>query len=125
MTYTDMPIERDHLETDGTLLPVKPGTNAHELLSVLVENRDLGFTAGELAELTDVPRSSVGKTLSRLKDRGLVEKIDEYWLVADDALATHVGALLSLEALEARYGDDYYGRNDDWADGLPDLGDAE
>lgn len=125
MTYTDMPIERAHLEGDGALLPVKSGTNAHELLAVLVENQDLGFTASELAELTEVPRGSIGKTLSRLEERGLVEKIDGYWLVADDALATHVGALRSLEAVEARYGDDYYGRNDDWVDELPDLGDAE
>lgn len=125
MTSTDMPVEREYLESDAPSLPVKAGTNAYELLSVLIANADLGFTAGELDELTDVPSGSVGKTLSRLEDRGLVEHLDGYWVVADDTIADHVGALLSLDAVGARYGDDFYGRTDDWVAELPDLGDTE
>lgn len=116
-----MPIRLDEID-DQPSLPVKPGTNAHELLSVLVEHPDMGFTASELAELTDVPAGSVSKTLTRLDERGLVRRIDGYWAVADDVAATQVASLVSLDAIEDRYGDDYYGRTDDWADDLPDLG---
>jgi hypothetical protein len=31
-------------------------------------------------------------------------------------------AVLGLAAIEDRYGDDHYGRTDDWVEGLPDLG---
>lgn len=123
MTYTDMPIERDALGGDSPSIPVKPGTNAHAIMQVLIDHPDLGFTQSELAELTDVPSGSLGKTLSRLADRDLVERVDGYWLVADEAHADYVGSLLSLDAVEARYGDDYYGRDDEWAEDLPDLGD--
>jgi DNA-binding transcriptional ArsR family regulator len=116
-----MPVRIDTLE-DGRPLPVKPGTNAHELLSVLVDTPDLAFSAGELAELTDVPPGSVSKTLSRLEDDGLVRRIDGYWAATDDVTAKRVASLVSLGAIADRYGDDGYGRNDEWAEDLPDLG---
>ena len=116
-----MPIRIETLE-DGRSLPVKPGTNAHELLTVLVANGDLAFSAGELAELTDVPAGSVSKTLSRLEDEGLVRRIDGYWAAADDLTARQVAGLVSLEAIADRYGDDHYGEDDEWAEDLPDLG---
>ena len=120
-----MPVDRDHLESESPLLPVKAGTNAHALLSVLVQHPDLGFTAAELADLTDVPSGSVGKTLARLEERGLVEQLEGHWVVADDTVGDHVGSLLSLDAVEERYGDDFYGRSDDWVAELPDLGEDE
>jgi len=120
-----MPVDRDHLEDESPMLSVTAGTNAHELLSVLVEHADLGFTAAELAELTDVPAGSVGKTLARLEDRELVEQLDGHWVVADDTVADHVGSLLSLDVIEERYGDDFYGESDEWATDLPDLGEGE
>lgn len=123
MTTEDgtVPIKIDALE-DGPSLPVKPGSNAYRILNVLVENPDLAFSPAELAELTDVARGSVGKTLSRLDERGLVRSIDGYWAAADDLAATHLAGYVSLAAIEARYGDDEYGRSDEWADDLPDLG---
>lgn len=124
MTYTDMPIEREALDGDGSALPVKPGTNAHTILRVLLEHPDLGFTPSELAELTDIPSGSISKTLSRLADRDLVERIEGYWLVGDDTYAEYVGSMLSVDAIEDRHGDDYYGREEGWADELPDLGES-
>lgn len=123
MTFEDvrMPIEIEALE-NGPSLPVTPGTNAHEILSVLVENADLAFSPAELAELTSVPRGSVSKTLSRLEEKGLVRSIDGYWAAADDLAASHLAGYVSLAAIEARYGDDRYGREDDWAEDVPDLG---
>jgi DNA-binding transcriptional ArsR family regulator len=125
MTYADMPIERDALEADVPALPVKPGTNGHAILRVLLEHPDLGFTPSELADLTEIGPGSVSKTLSRLEDRDLVEQTEGYWMVADEAHATYVGSLLSLEAIEDRHGEDFYGREEGWADELPDLGESE
>lgn len=116
-----MPIAIETLEDDPPL-PVKPGTNGHEILSVLVENPDLAFSPAELTELTDVPRGSVGKTLSRLEERGFVRSTDGYWTVEDDVAASHLAGYVSLAAIEARYGDDGYGQDDEWAEDLPDLG---
>lgn len=116
-----MPIDVEFLEQWGAL-PVKPNTNEHALLSMLAEHPDKAFTAGELSTVTDVPIGSVSKSLARLLDKGLVRKLDGYWAVADDRVATRVASILSLEAIEARYGDDVYGRSDDWVDDLPDLG---
>lgn len=123
MTAEDstVPIKIDVLE-EGPSLPVKPGTNAYRILSVLVENPDLAFSPAELTELSDVPRGSVGKTLSRLDERGLVRSIDGFWAAADDLVAAHLAGYVSLASIEARYGDDEYGQSDEWADELPDLG---
>lgn len=94
-----MPIRLDALDDEGGV-PVKPGTNAHELLSVLAQHPDLGFTASELAELTDVPDASVGKTLSRLDEEGHVRNVDGYWAVAEDFEVAAVSNVVRLEDLE-------------------------
>jgi DNA-binding transcriptional ArsR family regulator len=123
MTIRDntVPIKIDALE-DGQSIPVKPGTNAHRILAVLVENADLAFSPAELVELTEVPRGSVGKTLARLEEKGLVRSIDGYWAAADDLAARQLAGYVSLAAIEGRYGDDAYGRDDDGVEDLPDLG---
>ena len=102
--------------------PIKPGTNAHELLTVLLDHPDMGFSPKELTELTDVPHSSVHKTLSRLQEKGLVRKVDSYWAVAEDVAASEIANVVSLQQIEAEYGDDAYGDDDEWADDAPDLG---
>lgn len=103
--------------------PVKPGTNAYELLSVLLDHPDMGFSPRELADLTDVPHSSVHKTLSRLQEKGLVRKVDSYWAVAEDVASSRIANVVSLQQIEAEYGDDAYGVDDEWAEEAPDLGD--
>ncbi len=102
--------------------PVKPGTNAHEILAVLLDHPDMGFSPKELAELTDVPHASVHKTLSRLRERGLVRKVDSYWAVTDDVAASRVANVVSLQSIEAEYGNDAYGDDDGWSEDVPDLG---
>lgn len=121
MRDSTVPIKIDALE-DGRSIPVKPGTNAHRILAVLVENADLAFSPAELAELTEVARGSVGKTLARLEEKGLVRSIDGYWAAADDLAASQLAGYVSLAAIGERYGDDAYGRDDEWAEDLPDLG---
>lgn len=116
-----MPIKIDATDDEGTP-PVKPGTNAHELLTVLLDHPEMGFTPKELAELTDVPHSSVHKTLSRLEEKGLVRTIDSYWAVTEDVAASRIANLVSLQQIETAYGEDAYGEDDDWATEVPDLG---
>lgn len=115
-----MPIK---LDSTDEAPPVRPGTNAHELLAVLLDRPDMGFTPKELAELTEVPHSSVHKTLARLREKGLVRKVDSYWAAAEDVAASRIANVVSLQQIEAEYGDDAYGRDDDWAEAVPDLGD--
>lgn len=115
-----MPIKLS--DTDVDTPPVKPGTNAHELLSVLLNHPKMGFSPKELAELTDVPHSSVHKTLSRLREKGLVRKVDSYWAVSDDIAASRIANAVSLQQVEAEYGDDAYGEDDGWAAEVTDLG---
>lgn len=114
-----MPIE---LDSTDEIPPVRPGTNAHELLSVLLDHPDMGFTPKELAQMTDVSHSSVHKTLSRLKEKGLVRKVDSYWAVSEDVAASRIANVVSLQQIEAEYGDDAYGADDEWAESAPDLG---
>ena len=114
-----MPI---NLDSNDETPPVKPGTNAHELLSVLLEHPDMGFTPKELAEMTAVPHSSVHKTLTRLREKGLVRKVDSYWALSEDVSSSRIANVVSLQQIEAEYGDDTYGTDDEWADMAPDLG---
>jgi len=115
-----MPIK---IESGGEDTPsVKPGTNAHELLTVLLDHPDMGFSPKELTELTDVPHSSVHKTLSRLREKELVRKVDSYWAVAEDVAASEVANVVSLQQIEAEYDNDVYGADDEWTDDAPDLG---
>lgn len=118
-----MPIQLDPDGNDESP-PVTPGTNAHELLEVLAEHPDMGFSPKELTELTSVAPGSVHKTLSRLEDRGLVRQVDSYWAIADDVAASRLANVVSLAAIEGTYGDDAYGA-DDWAENAPDLGENE
>ena len=115
-----MPIRID--SSGGDTPPVKPGTNAHELLTVLLDHPDMGFSPKELTELTDVPHASVHKTLSRLQEKGLVRKVDSYWAVTEDIAASEIANVVSLQQIEAEYGDDAYGDDDEWADDAPELG---
>jgi len=119
-----MPIKLDDGDdSDDAPSQIKPGTNAHEVLQVLVDHPDMAFAPREIVELTDVKRSSIHKTLARLRDRGLVRKVHgSYWTVEDDVASSHVANVVSLAAIDEQYGDDAYGEDDEWADAQPDLG---
>ncbi len=114
-----MPIKIDSVDEAP---PVKAGTNAHELLSVLLDHPEMGFSPKELAELTEVPHTSVHKTLARLREKGLVRKVDSYWAVSEDIASSRIANVVSLQQIEAEHGDDAYGEDDDWAEEVPDLG---
>lgn len=121
-----MPVEFDTYSPDDGRLDLTDGTNAHTLLSFLLEHPDIGFTPAELHERTGVPRGSVNPTLARLEDAGLVRHKGEYWAAAeDDRLAAASAAVLGVQAASDAHGEDWYAHNPGWAEDLPDLSERE
>lgn len=121
-----MPVEFGAYDPERGRIDLSEDTNASAILAFLAEHPDLGFTPKEIHEATGVARGSVGPTLRRLFEHGLVEHKGDYWAVTDDdRLVAIAGVALSMDAVEARFGDDWYGRNPDWADELPDLGERQ
>jgi hypothetical protein len=121
-----MPVEFEAYDPSRGRIDLSEGTNAERILVFLVNHPDLGFTPREIHEETGVARGSVGPTLRRLADHGLVRHKGDYWAAAaEDRLATIASTAMSMDAVGELLGDDWYGRNPDWADDLPDLGERE
>lgn len=117
-----MPVLFDDYDPEDGRLDLSEGTNAHTILSALVEADGLGFTPKEIHEETGVPRGSVGTTLKRLETHGLVRHKGEYWAaVKDDRLAAYTAMILGKQNATERVSDDAYAQDDDWVDTLPDL----
>lgn len=117
-----MPVKFDEYDEDTPRVELAPGTNAREIMTVLLENPGIGFTAGELHERTDIPRGSINPTLGRLHDAGLVRHKGDYWAVTtDDRLAAANAAVLGVRSATDTYAEDWYGENEGWSDDLPDL----
>lgn len=120
-----MPVEFGSYDPSQGRLDLMEGTNARRILAFLASRSQLGFTPREIHEGTGVARGSVGPTLRRLSEHGLVEHKGDYWAVAEDRVAALAGVTLSMDAVDERLGDDWYGRNTDWAENLPDLGERD
>jgi DNA-binding transcriptional MocR family regulator len=94
-----VPIPEDDFQTidgdgDGQpMLDLSPDTTQGKLFRFLLEHADQAFRQREIITSIDVPRGSVGPTLSRLEQRGLVEHRDRFWAVAD---AEHAVATAGL-----------------------------
>lgn len=97
-----MPVQFDEYESlaEGLDPPIRAGSNAHRILTFLIDQPSMGFTPSEIAERTQVPKGSVGPTLHRLEARGLVRHKEPYWAApTDEQLASEAGMLASLQAL--------------------------
>lgn len=108
-----MPVQFDEYEEHATEFDwrLTEGSNAYKILKFLLDHPDQGFTPTEIREATDIPKGSVGPTLQRLADRGLVRHKEPYWAVAnDDRIAAYEGMLIGMRTMEERYEDE------DWAD---------
>lgn len=88
------------LEEDG----VTPETNADRILNFLVENQDQAFRLTEIEERTGIKRGSIGPTLSRLEERGLVDHRTKYWKISDNYVASKE-AILHTSQAAAEYDD--------------------
>lgn len=75
-----MPISREDFRTigDEEAIDLSRDTTQGTIYRFLLENARAAFRQRELAASLDVPRGSIGPTLSRLEDRGLVEHRGEY-----------------------------------------------
>ena len=121
-----MPVDFEEYTPEDGRIDLTEGTNAHALLSFLVEHSGVGFTPAELHEQMDIPRGSVNPTLARLERAGLVRHKGDYWAAADDdRLAAASAAVLGLEAVHDAHSDDWYGQNPGWDADLTDLRDDE
>lgn len=82
-----MPISKDEfrsIDESGPELPdLAPDTTQGVVYRFLLENADRAFRQREIIEAVDVPDGSVGPTLSRLEEYGLVEHRDRFWAIAD------------------------------------------
>lgn len=108
-----MPVQFDEYESlaEVTDSPIRQGSNAHQILTFLLDHPSTGFTPSEIADWTEVPEGSVGPTLNRLEARGLVRHKEPYWAApTDEHVASEAGMLASLQALAESTVDD------GWAD---------
>ena len=99
-------------------------TNGRRILEFLAENPGIGFRPSELAEELDIPRGSVGTTLRRLEQRGLVRHKGAYWAINVEAYDAQTASEIGLRAVAEQFEGDYYDRNGDWDEDLPSI-DAE
>lgn len=107
-----MPVDFKSYDPNDHSLQLTEGSNAHTILTFLADHPAQGFTPKEISDATDLPRGSVGTTLSRLHDRGLVRHKEPYWAIGDDDRLASYGAMIhGVEAAEERFGDDDFG---DW-----------
>mgnify|MGYP000273484128 FL=1 len=121
-----MPVDFETHDPNNPRVDLSEGTNARQLLEVLLATPTVGYTPAELAAETDVPRGSVGPTLNRLEAAGLVRHKEPYWAAADDErLAAATASLIGMETVASTYGDDWYAQNEGWAEELPDLSDED
>jgi DNA-binding MarR family transcriptional regulator len=92
-----MPISTDRFETIDDDA-VSPETNADRITQFLLENDDLAYRMSEIVEALDIPRGSVGPTLSRLEDAGVVDHRANYWRISDHYTASAAGLAHTAEA---------------------------
>ena len=60
-----------------------PDTTQGAVYRFLLEHADRAFRQREIVDGVDVPEGSVGPTLKRLEEHGLVEHRDRFWTIAD------------------------------------------
>jgi len=118
-----MPIHVDELTNDEPF-PIKPDTNEYEALSFLVANHQYGFTPGEIAEHTDITKSSASKTMTRLFKKGLIKRSDGVYYVDPERADRLKQRLKSLDAtvqlFESAPTDDAYAE-EGWEEDLPSI----
>ena len=108
-----MPISKDEfhgIDDDDPPRPdLSPETTQGAIYRFLLANADRAFRQREIVEAVDVPAGSVGPTLKRLEDHGLVEHRDRFWAIADSehaaAVAGHQSAA-TADAVDGGFDDD-------------------
>lgn len=107
-----MPIPKERFQTIADE-NIRPGTNAERIMTFLLENEAYAFRMTEIAEGADIPQGSVGPTLRRMEEDGLVEHRANYWRVSDSYLASKTG-LSMANAVAADHDDGKEFDKDAW-----------
>jgi hypothetical protein len=55
-------------------------------------------------------------------DPPMLETSTNYWAHSEDVAASQIANVVSIQQIDAAYGDDAYGMDDEWAETVPDLG---
>lgn len=92
-----MPIPKERFETIADDR-ISPGTNAERIMTFLLENEAYAFRMTEIADGADIPQGSVGPTLRRMEEDGLVDHRATYWRVSDSYLASNAGLSMANAA---------------------------
>lgn len=120
--YSIVPVEFDTYEEGAGRMDLSEGSNARAILSFLAEHPDQGFTPTEIHESIGIAYGSVGPTLARLEERGLVRHKAPYWSIGHgDHLATYAGMRSTTEAIEERFGPE---DPDDWLENAEPVDDG-
>lgn len=102
-----MPISKDEfdsLDETDTTPDLAPDTTQGVLYRFLLTNGDKAFRQREIRQAVDVPDGSVGPTLSRLEQYGLLEHRGQYWTIADSERAIESAAQMGAETADGRDG---------------------
>lgn len=78
------PVRVDELKEQETAdfdFPINPGTNAETALRFLAANPEFGWPPAKIAERTDINEGSITKTMQRLHDKDLVDRISGRYFV--------------------------------------------
>jgi len=82
-----MPISKDEFKTidegGAPMLDLAPDTTQGKIYHFLLSNAEAAFRQREIVDALDVSSGSVGPTLSRLEENGLVVHRGRYWGIAD------------------------------------------
>ena len=109
-----MPISKDEfrsIDEDRPSLPdLAPDTTQGAVYRFLLEHTHQAFRQREIVDAVDVPDGSVGPTLKRLEEHGLVEHRDRFWSIADAEHAvasTGIHGAATVDARDGGFSDDH------------------
>ena len=92
-----MPITKRRFEQLGEN-GVTPETNGERIVAFLSDNEEQAFKISEIHDATDIKKGSVGPTLNRLEERGVVEHRGNYWAISDSYVASQEAVAHTSEA---------------------------
>jgi len=108
-----MPISKDEFrsidEDEPSLPDLAPDTTQGVVYRFLLEHADQAFRQREIVDSIDVPEGSVGPTLKRLEEHGLVDHRDRFWTIADAEHAVASAGLhgaATADELDGGFSDD-------------------
>lgn len=108
-----MPISKDEFRTideQGDTLPdLGPETTQGKVYRYLLNHADQAFRQREIVDAVDVPEGSVGPTLKRLEEHGMVDHRDRFWAIADAEHAVATAGLhgaASADAIDGKFSDE-------------------